>query len=304
MVRELSYPYGSDESGELIHAEDASKGRTYYCPDPKCKSKFILKQRGTGPHSKASHFAHPTDTTCTPDRYLHNTFIRLLSGLLESYRSEAKPLKVNWICNWCLTDYSKNKINFNLLAKTTTIKVEHPLEGCQPDIALLDVEGKVIAAIEIVYTHKPEDNALNYYKSKGITLIQINLSSFEDLFNVEEKITNPDIVNYCVVNRCQNFKNHEVGRRLVVSDIKCKSCGYPKRTFHVESNSVFGAIIPPTYTENELKEAESKGVLYYVQKERMGNRLIIRCLNCEKIKEWKRERNKRARARYGRGRRF
>lgn len=52
---------------------------------------------------------------------------------------------------------------------------------CRPDIALLDVEGSVIAAIEIVVTHEPEEDVLRYYERNGITLKQINLFSEEDL---------------------------------------------------------------------------------------------------------------------------
>jgi hypothetical protein len=35
---------------------------------------------------------------------------------------------------------------------------------CKPDIALFDETGKVFTVIEIVVTHKPEDNVIKYYK--------------------------------------------------------------------------------------------------------------------------------------------
>ena len=202
MTKEILYTSALDENGNTIYINDAEKGRTYYCPI--CKGKFILRKSGkTGKGSRRPHFAHNNLTTnCTPEGVLHYSFKKLLIDLLERYRSESKPLIVNWKCNTCSVDYSKSKLKTNLLAKTATIKEEYNLKVCQPDIALLDPEGEVVAAIEIVVTHEPEENVLRYYERKGITLIQINLFSEDDLYKVEEKITNPDVVNFCLNPKC------------------------------------------------------------------------------------------------------
>ena len=80
-------------------------------------------------------------------------FIKRVDALLEDYRSEGKALNINWTCN----ARSKHYTEFNLLAKTAKIEPEYPLEGYRPDIALLDPEGRVIGAIEIVYTHEPAE---------------------------------------------------------------------------------------------------------------------------------------------------
>ncbi len=44
----------------------------------------------------------------------------------------------------------------------------------------------------------------------------------EDLNRVEEKITNPDIVNLCLNSKCSNFRNHKAGRKLIGSIIKLR----------------------------------------------------------------------------------
>lgn len=300
MKKEILYTSALDENGNTILINDAEKGRTYYCPE--CKGKFILRKSGkTGKGSKRPHFAHNNLTTnCTPEGVLHYSFKKLLIDLLERYRSEGKTLKVNWICRACSIDYSKTNLKANLLAKTATIKEECNLNICQPDIALLDPEGEVMAAIEIVVTHEPEENALRYYEKNGITLIQINLFSEEDLYKVEEKITNPDVVNFCLNSKCQNFRNHESGRKLIVVDKKCKRYQHPMRTCYVEANSVFGAIKTNYLTENEMKLAKSGGVRLKIRevKSTKEKHLVISCMECENIDEKIRFNNKRIRSKY------
>ncbi len=73
MAKEILYTTAIDVYGKLIHIKDATKGRTYYCPE--CKNKFVLrKSKNTGKGSKRPHFAHNVTTGCTPKSVLHNSF--------------------------------------------------------------------------------------------------------------------------------------------------------------------------------------------------------------------------------------
>lgn len=302
MAKEILYTIALDENNNLIHVNDAEKGKTYYCPG--CEGEFILRRSGrTVKGSKRPHFAHNNLTpNCTPEGVLHSSFKKLLICLLERYRSENKALIVNWNCNACSIDYSKTNLNANLLAKTTSIKEEYNFKVCQPDIAMLDAEGKVIAAIEIVVTHEPEEDVLQYYESNGITLIQINLISLEDLDRVEEKITNPDVVTFCLNPKCLNFRNHKAWRKLVVADKRCNRCRQPMRTCYVEANSVFGAKITTILTENEMSLAQSKGVRFKMRGDKTTKEKhpVISCLNCEINDERTRINYERMRSRYRR----
>jgi len=172
---------------------------------------------------------------------------------------------------------------------------------------LLDSEGEVLAAIEIVVTHEPEENVLRYYERNAITLIQINLFSEEDLYKVEEKIANPDVVNFCLNLNCPNFLNHEAKRKLIVANTTCKRSKHPMRACHVEADSVFGAIGTSILTENELKSAYRQGVRFKIREDKATKKKIyeIICMECERIKEAKRAYMKRLRSRRsGPGRRL
>jgi len=270
MIKDIQYTWAIDENEKPIHIDDAEKGGSYFCPG--CKSKFILRDSGkTGPGSRRKHFSHTSDAICSGESYLHNAFIKRVFALLEEYRAEGKALNVYWTCNACSKQYSE----FNLLAKTAKIETEYPLEGYRPDIALLDEEGKVIAAIEIVYTHEPEEGVLLSYKKLGITLIQINVFFEDDLDRVEEKIIRPNIVNLCLNHNCPNFSNHEAGRKLLFSEVTCQRCGNPVRTCQVEANSVFGAI-PADLTDSEIRSAQAEGVRFIVK----DKRLRVTCPHC------------------------
>ncbi len=167
------------------------------------------------------------------------------------------------------------------------------MKVCQPDITLLDKDGDVIAAIEIVVTHKPKENTLLYYEKNGITLIQINLESEDDLLKVEERISNPDIVNFCLIPECSNFKNHVVGRILNVKKVRCADYRYPKLSCIVAANCVFGPITTTLFTLNEIEEAKTKGVYFKILKNETTNRefSVVGCKNCELIQDKERRIN-------------
>lgn len=235
MEKEILYKIATDNNGNYFHIDNAEKGKNYYCPI--CKDKFILRKSGnTGKGSKRPHFAHnELSPSCTQESILHKSFKKELIKLLEIYKSENKIFKMDWNCNIC-----NNKYSGILLDKVDSIKEEYNLKVCQPDIALLDEKENVIAAIEIVVTHAPEENALEYYKMNNIILIQINLSSDEDFKKLEKKIATPDIVNFCFKSNCQKSKDYNPKQKFVLYTEKCRKCSQPINIYCNEINYVFG----------------------------------------------------------------
>ncbi len=305
MAKEILYTSAVDEKGKIVLIKDAVKLRTYYCPNPKCNGELRVRNSGkTGKGSKRPHFYHKTlITDCTPEGVLHFAFKKLLISLLELYISESKPLNITWSCHDCFIGIAKSNFKTNLLAKTAAVKEEYNLKVCQPDIALLDADGKVMVVIEIVVTHKPEEEVLDYYERNGIVLIQINLSSEEDLETIEEKMTKPDVVTFCLNSECSNFKKYTSERKLVFTDTRCKRCNQPMRTCHVQVDSAFGKFSLPM-TEDDIREAKLKGVRFNIKEEQttMKKQIVICCLNCDNMDERMRIYYKSMRSRYGKPR--
>ena len=259
MAKEILYTTAVDDEGVLVHVSDAEKGITYYCPS--CKVEYSLKKSGnTGKGSKRPHFSHKpneSSSNCTAESVLHYSFKKNLIDLLNNYLQENKELIINWNCSAC-SEYNKG----NLLAKTTTVREEYYLKDCQPDIALLDTDENVIAVIEIVVTHSPEEKVLEFYGDNEIILIQINLSSDEDLKNIERKTLTPSIVDYCLSHKCSNQKRYSIHRKILSHSDTCGRCYKPIERYTIEVNSAFGMQETLDFTDNEINivKAERKNI--------------------------------------------
>lgn len=220
MTKEIKYTTALDENGKTIHIDDAEKGKTYYCPCSDCEyPEFILRKSGkTGPGSRRPHFAHKNPgAKCSPDRVLHDSFIRTLTNLLESYKEEKKAFEIEWYCDVC-----RKKHKGNLLNEVATIKEEKDLKECRPDISLLDKNGIILKVIEIVVTHEPEENALEYYNKNNIILIQVSLYSDENIKNVERVTSRPDIVDYCLNPNCSKYDTRSTNRKIHGAYERCR----------------------------------------------------------------------------------
>jgi len=286
MNKEILYTTALDDNGDLIHVNEAVKDMTYYCPS--CKGELSLKKSGnTGKGSKRPHFAHKILTqNCTAEGVLHYSFKRNLAELLNSFLSEKKGLTVHWNCAAC-----SEQNEANLLAIVISVRVEYNLKVCQPDIALLDTDDNVIAVIEVVVTHSPEEKVLQFYKDSGIILIQIDLSSDEDLKNIEKIVSNPDIIDYCLSPTCLDHKRYSISRRIFSYPDKCGKCLSPIERYAIEVDSTFGISRTLAFTDDEINFLKSKrrNIKDLPDPLTNGKYLISDCINC-----------KRTRLRYGR----
>jgi ssDNA-binding Zn-finger/Zn-ribbon topoisomerase 1 len=278
-VIEILYTTATDKNGNLVHIDYAQKGKSYYCP--MCKKEFIVRKSGKiGKGSKRPHFAHNELTpNCSPEGVLHYSFKKMLLSLLERNKAVNVPFRFNWICDDC---FDKN--SGNLLEKVSSIKEEYALETCRPDIALVDNEENVFAVIEIVVTHKPEDIILQYYKKKKIILIQITLTSDEDLKMVEEKITHPDFVDFCLNPKCQHSDSNKISRKVKVHVDRCGICFNQIEKYYISIDSVFGRKESIDFTENEISLVKSKrqNIVIKTNEPIKEKYPVFDCLNCKR----------------------
>ncbi|HQM30453.1 MAG TPA: hypothetical protein PLR20_13975 [Syntrophales bacterium] len=293
MNRKILHVYAKDESGKFIHVNNAVKGIKYYCADPECKKEIIFRSSGkTGKGSRRPHYSHKkgTNPNCSPERSLHEGFKNELVGLLEKYRVENKPFIFNWTCGAC-----NCKNSGNLLEKAKLLKAEYNLGECQPDIALLDKEENVLAVIEIVNTHPPEEKVLQYYKNKNITLIQIDLTSDEDSNRVEDKTKNPDSVDFCISPECQNNNKYKINRRIVCRQHRCSRCFSAILKFEIEITSVFGTKSSRGFKDDEINLIESKykNIVRIEGRSDQGIKEkypVMKCIRCKRMRSSRRER--------------
>ncbi len=257
-MNDILYTVATDKNGNLIKAIDAEKGNVFFCTV--CKTELILRKSGKkGKGTKRPHFAHKTLTpNCTPETALHFVFKNLLAKKIQNHIDNRLPLNFNWECKYCYDQHSGN-----LLRKIKTVKVEHNLTVCQPDIALLDNDDKVFGVIEVVVSHKPEESVLKYYHDNNIILIQINLQSDQDIDKLENKVLKPDLVTTCFNPKCQKCGHFQHKTKMTIVDGECWKCHSTMKVAIIEGGmehgeSTFG---PNKFTKQEIEFARSKGVI-------------------------------------------
>jgi hypothetical protein len=242
-MKELLINFAFDLDNSIVFAKDAVKGIPYKCPE--CGQELVFKSSGnTGPGSRRPHFAHKGGggSNCTPESLLHSAFkIKTAEILQEKINCDCKEFILNWKCEGCNKPYSGN-----ILYMAKDVKIELDLGVCRPDIALLDANGKVIIAVEIVNTHYPEDGVLKYYRDNGIVLVQYNVTE-DDLLNIEERLHNPDHVSLCLDSNCREFKPTLLNRTVIPRDIECIRChrvylGYTAVVFTVLGHNLLSNI--------------------------------------------------------------
>ena len=253
-MKEILYTVAKNGNGELITARNANKGIQFFCSI--CNNQMLLRKSGkTEKNFKRPHFAHKTLTpNCTPETALHFSFKSLLAGILQRHLDGETPLKFSWHCKECDEIHTDN-----LLKEIKSVKVEYDLTIAQPDIALLDKNDLVFAVIEIVVTHKPENDVLQFYEDNDIILIQITLNSDIDIENIENKIAKPDLVNNCLNPKCPKCTRSLHKTVMTIADGFCWKCNsIMKVAYYKIAGSTIG---PSRFKKEEIEFARSKGVI-------------------------------------------
>lgn len=139
----------------------------------------------------------------------------MLLEYITDNKNKKLPINIIIECNLC-----HNKIIMNILGNCINVKDEYDMKICRPDIALIEEKENVYAVFEIVVTHEPENNIVNYYQKNNIILFQIKIDSEDDLENINETlkkvkiITRPDYFNVCFNPNCIS-KKRMPGRRII-----------------------------------------------------------------------------------------
>ena len=167
----LEYAY--DENGDFTYIENAdSKLHTYKCPE--CNADLIVKNRVFEDRKKDPHFAHKDAEDCiggSGESLEHRNTKILVYNLLKNSKQ--------YIFTWGLKskeedeDFSDYAVYYDLLQGVDEIVMEKQTLGkFIPDISLKS-NGKLLRAIEIVYTHKDEPAKTREYKLKHIDVFTV-----------------------------------------------------------------------------------------------------------------------------------
>ena len=219
MGKEILYSLANNEHGVLVKADMAQRGRSYFCPS--CQNEMVYRMG----EKVRPHFAHRIlSPNCSPETVLHFGFKRLLYERISRSLNAWERLSIQWDCESCSGSHKGD-----LLKRATHAQEEYSLGACRPDIGLLGKKGNVVAAIEIVVTHSPEQSTIEFYKAKDIPLIVFNLKSDTELSRASEEVLRPDIVDVCLNPKCPRCNQHMPRIKLLIIDGKCWKCNSPMK---------------------------------------------------------------------------
>lgn len=252
---EILYTIAKDSEGNFFTALSASKGKIYYCVN--CDNILILKKSGrVGPRTKSPHFAHKSLTrNCQPETALHYGFKTLAAEKLNQFLQAGAEFNFYWTCEYCSEVHKGNYIK-----KLKSVRIEYDLKYCRPDIALLDENDDIFAAVEIVVSHKPNDQALNYYIQNKIILIQINLTSDDDIYKIEQKLSEPNLVKFCLNPKCSVCDNFQQKYIMSIINGKCWKCYNQVKVALMKDGADKFLFGPEKFTPREIAFAKERGV--------------------------------------------
>ena len=250
----LTYAY--DVDGNLVNIENAIKGEKYTCPT--CGAELLLRISKKSPEEKyyrRNHFAHKgnPDNKCS-ESFLHKLFKEKCTEFIRDKISKKEELFFEWNCNKC-NEHHKG----NLLKKATNVITEYDLGVCKPDIALLDNNGKVIIVIEVVVTHKPEPEALKYYKKNRTACLQIIVDNFSNCEHIEEKLSSPDDVNLCPNPICDKCGQVKKKAKMVIISTHCWRCEHEMKVAMIVANNGYEILSAAHFNEKEISIAKTLG---------------------------------------------
>ena len=262
-MSDILYKVAYNEKGELMDANNANEKEIFFCPE--CNKEMILHKAGNGENYHRSHFQHKAvNPECNSESYLHCVFKLKLENLLKSHLSENRPFYIKW-----RPDYYEER-TCDLLKTTKDIVHEKKIKTSdgnplyQPDITLINKNGREYVAIEIVVSHAPESKTLDFYSEKKIFLFQIQLDpkSSEIFEHIEEIAARPDIFTYTGILREPPLLFCALcGKELKIAKFKfgkthCPKCNANVKIPWIEWKSKAGMIMRTTVDGFSVKEIE------------------------------------------------
>jgi len=208
------YAYGSDQSIVDVHQltpNSRYKFTPYICFG--CGGELIPNLGKI----KIKHFSHKASSSCSRETYLHklskDTFFRTYKKCLDNNKSFVLNSTFPAICNHYKNVVGEScninkSIDVDLTKHFKMIALEKEYSGFVPDILLSSEDRSEVLFIELVVTHKCEDNKVNL----GKRIIEICINDESDI---------EDILSKKLYESSKNIKTYNFKKKNISGDI-CK----------------------------------------------------------------------------------
>ena len=247
MGKKVLQTLGYDSEKQIVCINDASKSNSYTCPQ--CGERIVVRNGGKLQRPHFSHFKKSTQH-CSGISVLQTFIQQQIKKILQTYIDQKEPFFIQWSCPYCNKQY-----NIDLLQRACSLSICEKIDDYTIPILLKDKEEEPIIAIEILIHRKLTKKIIERYESKGIILIQLQVSE-KDWSHIEYKLQHPDKVSFCSNKECYNFQFYAYAfrREIFLQKFKCKKCGKVVDGYMVRNTSAFGKLGLDNLTLDEKKE--------------------------------------------------
>lgn len=251
----LKIPY-AEHDGKIVHISAVERGLACGCRCPGCGGTLIARKgQKTQPH-----FAHHGEYTCNAETVLHRLGKKLAYERILSSLPDYLPIQISWTCSEC-----DDKHTSNLLTKAKSAELEVPIGNCRPDIVLRDAASRPIIFLEIVVSHKPEPQVLEFAKQSKIAIVQFGVNGPEDLEIIEKAAEWPVSVYppVCKRPRCSNCHGPLFEKTLHVVKGDCWKCHKEMCIAYMDVDHE--RLAPDDFMESDIQIAKQHGVVLQVR---------------------------------------
>ncbi len=183
----LSVPYGCDDLGALVAADDATKGRHYTCPA--CNERLTLRAGEV----RVKHFSHAPSSNCSPEHVLHKTAKMLVARSIRDNAAGRKLILLWRGCHACGIEYQTELPPGTF----SSAKEEVGISSFVCDV--IGYRGNTPAlAIEIRHTHQVGERKANELEVPWVELQAENvMESPADWHVLEGRLKGPQLCTDC-----------------------------------------------------------------------------------------------------------
>ena len=226
---------------------------------------------------KAHYFAHYCKAECNGESLLHYISKNLLTNRIANAIRNKTPIPIQWSCDICQQLHKGNLVKI-----ASNVSNEEKVGPCRPYIILRDDQNQIIAFIEIVVSHSPENYVFRYSYKNNIKIIVLKISNFGELdLLLSSKELFIDDVGICTTPKCPECQKPLQIRYFYIIDTRCWKCKkVMKAAFSVIDGNIYG---PETFNNFELMMARENSVLMQLNfsKTMMRSYISNTCKNCE-----------------------
>ena len=162
----MKIPYAFRKGG-VVHVSDVSRGKSCDAYCPVC-NEYLIARKG---ELMSHHFSHYPSSNC----YIGESFVHAVAKQkMYEYIVGSESIVVNWRCKFC-----GDRFSGNLSSRISKVEIESRGFGSlRPDIACYGYDDRLYCIVEIVHTHQPESNVVDFCERKHIPLLKVYAGEF------------------------------------------------------------------------------------------------------------------------------